>query len=80
MSEKLAEEIDKAVKAIIDRAYETAKRRIRNNRAAMDHLVDGLLEKETLTGDEFRAILSKFTVTARGEDGMRPAATELAAL
>lgn len=29
-----------------------------NNRATMDALVDVLLEKETLTGDEFRAILS----------------------
>ncbi|XP_008802626.2 ATP-dependent zinc metalloprotease FTSH 6, chloroplastic-like [Phoenix dactylifera] len=61
MSEKLAEDIDKAVKAIIDRAYEIAKTHIRNNRAAMDQLVEVLLEKETLTGDEFRAILSEFT-------------------
>eukprot|EP01018_Ginkgo_biloba_P038650 Gb_01797 [translate_table: standard] len=61
MSEKLAEDIDKAVKAISDKAYEIAKTHIRNNRAAMDKIVEILVEKETLSGDEFRAILSEFT-------------------
>ncbi|XP_068643449.1 ATP-dependent zinc metalloprotease FTSH 6, chloroplastic [Aristolochia californica] len=61
MSEKLAEDIDRAVKAIIDKAYEIAKTHIKNNRAAIDKLVEVLVEKETLTGDEFRSILSEFT-------------------
>ncbi|GLJ53634.1 hypothetical protein SUGI_1144020 [Cryptomeria japonica] len=61
MSEKLAEDIDKAVKGISDNAYEVAKSHIRSNRAAMDKIVEILLEKETLSGDEFRAILSEFT-------------------
>ncbi|KAG9451326.1 hypothetical protein H6P81_011291 [Aristolochia fimbriata] len=61
MSEKLAEDIDKAVKAIIDKAYEIAKSHINNNRAAIDKLVEVLMEKETLTGDEFRSIMSEFT-------------------
>ncbi|XP_057435998.1 ATP-dependent zinc metalloprotease FTSH 6, chloroplastic [Lotus japonicus] len=61
MSEKLAEDIDQAVKQIIEKAYAIAKNHIRNNRDAIDKLVDVLLEKETLTGDEFRAILSEFT-------------------
>eukprot|EP00268_Persea_americana_P012620 TRINITY_DN15379_c0_g3_i15.p1 TRINITY_DN15379_c0_g3~~TRINITY_DN15379_c0_g3_i15.p1 ORF type:complete len:168 (+),score=43.17 TRINITY_DN15379_c0_g3_i15:626-1129(+) len=64
MSEKLAEDIDKSVKKIIDSAYEIAKTHIRNNRAAIDKLVDVLLDKETLMGDEFRAILSEFTDTS----------------
>ncbi|WVZ81864.1 hypothetical protein U9M48_029195 [Paspalum notatum var. saurae] len=59
MSEKLASDIDRAVKHIIDRAYEVAKEHVRRNRAAIDQLVDVLMEKETLTGDEFRAILSE---------------------
>ncbi|KAF7820529.1 ATP-dependent zinc metalloprotease FTSH 6, chloroplastic [Senna tora] len=61
MSEKLAEDIDDSVNQIIGRAYEIAKNHIRSNREAIDKLVDVLLEKETLTGDEFRAILSEFT-------------------
>ncbi|XP_031501821.1 ATP-dependent zinc metalloprotease FTSH 2, chloroplastic [Nymphaea colorata] len=60
MSEKLAEDIDAAVKRISDSAYEVALRHIRNNREAIDKIVEVLLEKETLTGDEFRAILSEF--------------------
>lgn len=61
MSEKLAEDIDQAVKAISDKAYEVALGHIRNNRAAMDKIVEVLLEKETLSGEEFRAILSEYT-------------------
>lgn len=61
MSEKLAEDIDHCVKQIIETAYEIAKNHIRNNREAIDKLVDVLMERETLTGDEFRAILSEFT-------------------
>ncbi|PIA57478.1 hypothetical protein AQUCO_00600305v1 [Aquilegia coerulea] len=63
MSEKLAEDIDKSVRTIVNTAYEIAKSHIRNNREAIDKLVDVLLEKETLPGDEFRAILSEFVNT-----------------
>uniref|UniRef100_A0A0E0AD14 AAA+ ATPase domain-containing protein n=1 Tax=Oryza glumipatula TaxID=40148 RepID=A0A0E0AD14_9ORYZ len=61
MSEKLAEDIDTAVKRLSDEAYEIALSQIRSNREAMDKIVEVLLEKETLSGDEFRAILSEFT-------------------
>ncbi|KAF3329191.1 ATP-dependent zinc metalloprotease FTSH 6 [Carex littledalei] len=61
MSEKLAEDIDRSVKQIIEKAYEIAKNHIRNNRDAIDQLVEILLEKETLSGDEFRSILSEYT-------------------
>ncbi|ESQ41495.1 hypothetical protein EUTSA_v10016003mg [Eutrema salsugineum] len=61
LSEKLAEEIDSCVRKIIGNAYEIAKNHVRNNREAIDKLVDVLLDKETLTGDEFRAILSEYT-------------------
>ncbi|EXB31964.1 ATP-dependent zinc metalloprotease FTSH 6 [Morus notabilis] len=63
ISEKLAEDIDSAVRRIVGNAYEIAKNHIRNNREAIDKLVEVLQEKETLTGDEFRAILSEFTET-----------------
>lgn len=60
LSEKLAEDIDTAIKRLSDTAYDIALGHIRNNREAMDKIVDILVEKETLTGDEFRAILSEF--------------------
>lgn len=60
MSEKLAEDIDMAIKRISDEAYEIALAHIRNNREAIDKIVEILLEKETMSGDEFRAILSEF--------------------
>ncbi|KAK6141251.1 hypothetical protein DH2020_025006 [Rehmannia glutinosa] len=71
MSEKLAEDIDAAVKKITDEAYEIALSHIRNNREAMDKIVEVLLEKETITGDEFRAILSEF-VEIPAENRVRP--------
>ena len=61
MSEKLAEDIDTAIKKLSDSAYEIALSQIRSNREAMDKIVEVLLEKETMSGDEFRAILSEFT-------------------
>jgi cell division protease FtsH len=60
MSEKLAEDIDSAVKQLSDEAYDIALSHIRNNREAIDKIVEVLLEKETINGDEFRAILSEF--------------------
>lgn len=60
MSEKLAEDIDAAIKRLSDKAYEIALSHIKNNREAIDKIVEVLLEKETMSGDEFRAILSEF--------------------
>ncbi|KAK3019254.1 hypothetical protein RJ639_004459 [Escallonia herrerae] len=60
MSEKLAEDIDAAIKRLSDSAYEIALSQIRSNREAIDKIVEVLIEKETMTGDEFRAILAEF--------------------
>ncbi|KAM7492152.1 hypothetical protein LguiA_035073 [Lonicera macranthoides] len=60
MSERLAEDIDTAIKKLSDTAYEIALSQIKSNREAIDKIVEVLLEKETMTGDEFRAILSEF--------------------
>ena len=76
MSEKLAVDIDTAIKQISDAGYEIALNHIRNNRAAMDKIVEILLEKETMTGDEFRAILSEFTEIPAGN--MKAAAAPVA--
>ncbi|GAB2224283.1 hypothetical protein Drorol1_Dr00005035 [Drosera rotundifolia] len=47
MSEKLAEDIDPSVRKIVDVAYEIAKTYIKNNREAMDKLVEVLLERNS---------------------------------
>merc|ERR1711924_270044 len=60
-SEKLLEQIDDAVKKVSDEAYATALKQI-SDREAMDKVVEILCEKETMSGDEFRAILAEYTV------------------
>ncbi|KAG2260240.1 hypothetical protein Bca52824_079534 [Brassica carinata] len=45
-----------------DQAYEIALGHIMNNREAVDKIVEVLLDKETMSGDEFLAIQSEFTV------------------
>ncbi|KAI8024193.1 hypothetical protein LOK49_LG03G03291 [Camellia lanceoleosa] len=46
-------DIDTTVKRLSDRAYEIALIHIRNNREAIDKIVEILLEKETIIGEEF---------------------------
>lgn len=60
-SESLLQEIDTAVKKISDDAYEIALSQIRNNREAIDAIVEELLVVETMTGDRFRELLSQYT-------------------
>merc|ERR1711990_235643 len=61
MSEKLQSDIDREVKRIADEAYEVALEQIRENREAIDEVVELIMEKVTISGDEFRAILGKYT-------------------
>jgi len=61
MSESLQLQIDQAVQKISAEAYEVALNHIRDNRVAIDRITEVLCEKETLTGDEFRALLSEYT-------------------
>ena len=49
--------MDKAVKDILDKCYADAVNIIRENREDMDKVVAYLLEKETITGGEMKAIL-----------------------
>ncbi|GFR50599.1 hypothetical protein Agub_g12874 [Astrephomene gubernaculifera] len=60
MSENLQQRIDNQVRTIADQAYEVALRLLSDNREAMDRIVEALLEKETLTGDEFRSMLAEY--------------------
>ncbi|HEY9814193.1 MAG TPA: ATP-dependent zinc metalloprotease FtsH2 [Candidatus Obscuribacterales bacterium] len=59
-SEEIASRIDAQVRAIVEHCYEEACRIIRENRLVIDRLVDLLIEKETIDGDEFRQIVSEY--------------------
>lgn len=60
-SEDVATKIDAQVRAIAERGFERACEILGRHRALMDRLVDMLLEKETMEGDEFRQIVSEYT-------------------
>ena len=60
MSEKLANDIDVATKRIADEAYVVALQQIKDNREAIDVIVEELLEVETMTGERFREILEQY--------------------
>ncbi len=54
-SENKASEIDEEIKNIITKQYEKTEKIIRGNRDALERTAKLLLEKETITGDEFVA-------------------------
>ena len=58
-SAETAAKIDRDVVAMIGDAYKKAESIIKENRTAMDALAAYLLEKETITGEEFMDILGK---------------------
>jgi cell division protease FtsH len=60
-SEKIAARIDEQVRTIIEHCHEDARRIMRENRVVIDRLVDLLIEKETIDGEEFRRIVAEYT-------------------
>ena len=56
-SEKVAGTIDDEVKALIDRAYDHCKRILTENSEKLHAVVDFLLERESMTGEQFTAIM-----------------------
>jgi cell division protease FtsH len=77
-SEKIAEEIDEEVRQIIDRAYQTAKKLLSENREKLDSIVQTLLEAETIEGEALQAVLTGAGVPGgvHEEDEMPPAEKE----
>ncbi|MBN3925325.1 ATP-dependent zinc metalloprotease FtsH2 [Nostoc sp. NMS4] len=59
-SESIASRIDGQVRAIVEECYENAKKIIRDHRTVSDRLVDLLIEKETIDGEEFRQIVAEY--------------------
>ena len=59
-SEEMAAKIDNRVREIAMTAYSQARSMLKNNRSLLDRLVDRLVEKETIDGEEFRGIVSEY--------------------
>jgi cell division protease FtsH len=59
-SESIAARIDSQIREIVEQCYENARKIIRDNRTACDRLVDLLIEKETIDGEEFRQIVAEY--------------------
>ncbi|MEB3357156.1 MAG: ATP-dependent zinc metalloprotease FtsH2 [Synechococcales bacterium] len=60
-SDEIASRIDAQVRAIVEHCYDEARRIVRENRGVIDRLVDLLIEKETIDGEEFRRIVAEYS-------------------
>ena len=56
-SEKTAATIDDEVKALIDKAYDHCRQILSDNSEKLHQVVEFLLEKESITGEQFEAIM-----------------------
>ena len=59
-SEAIACRIDAQVRMIVEECYTNAKKIMRDHRSLADRLVDLLIEKETINGDELRQIVAEY--------------------
>jgi len=57
VSEETFKVIDEEIRRIVDTAYATAEKILKDNRKQLEKLAHALLEYETLTGDEIRDLL-----------------------
>nr|YP_009295912.1 cell division protein [Schimmelmannia schousboei]AOM64847.1 cell division protein [Schimmelmannia schousboei] len=60
-SDEVAIKIDKQIQFIVKECHEKTLQIIRDNRVVIDRLVDLLIEKETIEGEEFRQIINEYT-------------------
>ncbi|MCB1418996.1 MAG: ATP-dependent zinc metalloprotease FtsH [Notoacmeibacter sp.] len=58
VSESTAQIIDSEVRALVDEAYDDARKILTKNKKEWIAIAEGLLEYETLTGDEIRQIIA----------------------
>jgi len=58
-SDKVAEQIDDEVHALVDKAHQTAREILTENRAKLTRLAERLIAEETLEGEELEAIFSE---------------------
>jgi len=72
VSEATAREIDSEIKSIIDASYQRAKKILTDHLADLHALAHGLLEYETLSGDEIRTVLRGEKVIKKVNDEPAP--------
>jgi cell division protease FtsH len=60
-SEDVASRIDMQIRSIIQHCHDETVQIIKDNRVVIDQLVDILIEKETIIGEEFRNIVAEYT-------------------
>ena len=56
-SETVASKIDNEIKKIIQKSYDAAEKILKDNLSSLHKIANSLLEKETLSGDEFKSLL-----------------------
>jgi cell division protease FtsH len=66
-SEEIAARIDAQVRSIVEHCYDDARRIVREQREVIDRLVDLLIDRETIDGDELRRIVSEYAVVPEKE-------------
>ena len=64
--------IDDKVKEIVDEGYETAKRILTEKADDLERLAQGLLEYETLTGNEITKVIAGEPLTKNDDDDEKP--------
>ena len=69
-SEKVAGTIDDEVKALIDRAYDHCRQILSDNADKLHQVVDFLLEKESMTGEQFEQIMKGQAVTEASQTAL----------
>jgi cell division protease FtsH len=66
-SEEVATRIDAQVRTLAEQGHQMARQIVRDNREVIDRLVDLLIDKETIDGEEFRQIVAEYAVVPEKE-------------
>jgi len=69
MSNETAQAIDKEIRRVVEQGYERAKSLLNEHRGELETLAKALLEYETLSGDEIKAVLAGETIDRGSSKG-----------
>jgi len=72
VSDATAKIIDQEIRIVIDTAYDRAQSILTEHRDQLESLAKGLLEYETLSGDEIQALLRGETIVRREPEETSP--------